>query len=419
MKLDLTTLPSGLRVVTACLPGFQSASTAVFVRAGSRCETEANGGIAHFLEHMAFKGTAKRSALQIAREVEELGSYINAYTGTEVTAYYVNGLGRNVAQSVAILGDVLTNSAFDPKEIEVEKGVILQEINRHLDNPMSVAFDGFGLTAFPEQALGRPILGKAEFIQTVNRDHFVEFVGQNYHASNMVVVGTGAVQHEDFVSMVAEHFAGLATGQAPAWEPAVYHGGIHRETTRPFEQVTVLLGFPSVAECDARFWRHNLLADVLGGGMSSPLFQEVREKRGLVYSTHAWSDHATDHGLLIIEAGTTTAHVDECIKVACEEIAKLTRHVEERDLSRAKNSALVGLATRKEKPFALAESLATGLFQHGTLRAPEERMAEVEAVTLDEIRSAAEEIIASTPTISLVGPAPDTDYLGMVKSILG
>jgi predicted Zn-dependent peptidase len=411
MNINMSTIPGGLRILTAPIPGFQSASVAVFVRAGSRSENETNGGIAHFHEHMAFKGTASRSALQIAREIEELGSHINAYTGQDMTAYYVNGLGRNVPQAIAILGDVLTDSVLDPKEIGVEKGVILQEIKRHFDDPTSVALDELGITAYPDQAIGRPILGTPDFIRSVERHHFTDFVGANYRAPNIVIVGTGAVQHDEFVARAADAFAALPTGAAPAWAPATYRGGLSRDTSRPFEQVTAMIGFQSVPVTDSRAIAHMVLAELLGGGMSSPLFQEIREKRGLAYATGAWSDHGSDNGMMIIHAGTTSEHVREVFDVAASELAQAARAIEPSDLLRAKNTLLVRYATRKEKPFALAGHLAVNLFEHGRLIAPEDTMAAVEAVTEDDIRAAADFVTGSLPTVVLVGPSPDDDYL--------
>ncbi|MEJ1977338.1 MAG: pitrilysin family protein [Acetobacteraceae bacterium] len=203
MNIEFSVLPNGLRVVSVKLPGFDSAAVAAFVKAGARNETAANNGIAHFLEHMAFKGTESRSALQLSAEIETLGSNINAYTSHDTTCYFVTGLKDTIAQSVAILGDVLCASTYDPADIAVEKGVILQEIRRSADNPSHVAYDGYGLTAYPDQSLGRPILGRPDFIESVTREHFTAFVAENYFGANMVVVGTGDFEHQAFVDLVA------------------------------------------------------------------------------------------------------------------------------------------------------------------------------------------------------------------------
>ncbi len=419
MDIEQSTLPNGLRVVSARLPGFDSAAVGAFIDAGARNETAANNGIAHFLEHMAFKGTARRTALQIGAEIEVLGSNINAYTSHERTAYFVTGLKGTIGQSVAILGDVLTASTFAPDDIAVERGVILQEIRRSADNPTHLAYDGYGVTAYPDQAVGRPILGRAAFIEEATREHFTDFVAQHYVAENMVVVGTGDFAHADFVDMVAEHFAALPSRPRPAApSPARYVGGAVRNTERDFEQVTILLGLQSVPETDPAVWAHKLFGRALGGGMSSPLFQEVREKRGLVYSVHAGSDHGRDTGDFVVSAGTTAKHVEELLDVACGEITKATVGVAEADLRRAKNTLLVRLATAKEKPFTLAQAIAGSLFDHGRVRPPEETMCLVEAVTLDDVRDAAAAVARTHPTVSLVGPVPDIDYQARVRAAL-
>ncbi len=420
MNIEQTVLPNGLRVVSVNLPGFDSAAVAAFVKAGARNETEANNGVAHFLEHMAFKGTRSRSALQIGAEIEVLGSNINAFTSHEMTCYFVTGLKGTIGQSVAIIGDVLCNSVYEDKDIAVEKGVILQEIKRATDSPTSVAYDGYGLIAYPGQSIGRPILGRAEGIEAMTRDHFTGFVADNYFGENMVVVGTGDFSHEAFVGMVAVHFEHLPSRSAPVQvTPARYEGGAVRNTERDFEQVTILLGLQSVPETDPSVYAHKVLARALGGGMSSPLFQEVREKRGLVYSVGAFSDHGVDHGELVLTAGTTAKHVDELLTVACGELTKVTQTVTEADMTRAKNGLLVRLATAKEKPFSLAQGIAGSLFEHGEIHTPEYAMRKVEAVTMDDVTAAARRVVASNPTISLVGPVPDMDYHGKVRAALG
>ena len=420
MNIEFSVLPNGLRVISVNLPGFDSAATAVFVKAGARNETAVNNGIAHFLEHMAFKGTASRSALQISAEIETLGSNINAYTSHDTTCYFVTGLKDTISQSVAILGDVLCASTFDPADIAIEKSVILQEIRRSADNPSHVAYDGYGLTAYPNQALGRPILGRPDFIESVTRDHFVQFVADHYSAETMVVVGAGDFTHAAFVDLVARHFEALpGKSKASAPEPARYVGGAVRSTAKEFEQVTVLLGLQSVAETDPAVHAHKLLARALGGGMSSPLFQEVREKRGLVYSVHASSDHGVDHGDLIVSAGTTAKHVEELLAVTCGELMKATAQIAETDLTRAKNTQLVRLATAKEKPFSLAQGIAGRLFAYGAIISPEQAMQAVAAVTMEDVRAAAQAVVATAPTISLVGPAPDIDYHATVRAALG
>ena len=420
MNIEQTTLPSGLRVVTANLPGFDSAAVAAFVDTGSRNEGAAENGIAHFLEHMAFKGTTGRSALDIAREIETLGSNINAYTSQGITAYFVTGLGVNIEKSVAIIGDVLTASVFNEAEIATEKGVILQEISRSHDSPNSLAYNSFGPTAYPDQALGRSILGQPEFIRAVTRDNFTSFVERFYVASNMIVVGTGDIGHAAFVAMVAQYFAALPSGRdAPPEQAARWGGGYTPAPAGKFEQVTALIGWDSVAEVDTRVHAHRMLTSAIGGGMSSPLFQEVREKRGLVYAVSGSHDSGQDYGEFLLYAGTTPDKLDEVVRVACGVFQNAARSVGSDDLERARNRELVAYATIKEKPFSLARYLASTLFEHGRIIEPDESKRLIEAVTMADLGDAAAMIFASHPTVALVGPVPETDYLGLIAAELG
>jgi predicted Zn-dependent peptidase len=420
MDIQFTTLPTGLRVITANLPGFDSAAVAAFIDTGSRNETAAENGIAHFLEHMAFKGTKTRSSLDIAREIEMLGSNINAYTSQGTTAYFVTGLAANIEKAVAIIGDVLTASTFEEAEIATEKGVILQEISRSYDSPNSMAYKSFALTAYPDQALGRPILGEPDFIKSVTRDNFTSFVGRYYTAQNMIVVGTGAIDHTEFAQMVERYFAALpSSNQAPPEIPAAWGGGFKRTTSAKFEQVTALIGWDSVAETDKRVYAHRMLAASIGGGMSSPLFQEVREKRGLVYAVSGSHDSGPDFGEFLLYAGTTPDKLDEVIKVSCGVFMQAAQAIGEDDLTRARNAELTGYATIKEKPFSLARYLAANMFDHGRIVTPDEEKRAVEAVAKADLIAAAEMIFKTSPAVALVGPVPDTDYLALIQAELG
>jgi predicted Zn-dependent peptidase len=419
MKTNMTTLPNGLRVITARLPGFDSASVAAFIDAGSRNENPKENGIAHFLEHLAFKSTSTRSALQIASEVENLGSNINAYTSNDVTAYYVNGLGINIANSVEIIGDVLCNSLYAEDDIETERGVILQEISRSLDNPGHVAYDGYGITAFPDQALGRTILGPPDFIKTATRENFTSFVGRCYTADNMLVVGVGDFDHNDFVEMVAEHFTKIPMGTKLTQEKALWGGGYSQAISSKFEQVTALIGWDSVAETDPTIYAHRMLAWAIGSGMSSPLFQEVREKRGLVYTVNGSHDSGPDYGQFMLYAGTTPDKLDEVIKVSCDVFMNAATSITDNDMLRARNMALVGYSTIKERPFSLARYLASNVFDHGKIITPDEEKINFSMVTKNDLLEAAAMIFKTKPTVSLVGPVPENDYMGMVKSAMG
>jgi predicted Zn-dependent peptidase len=420
VDISQTTLPGGLTVASARLPEFETAAVVVVVRAGARDEAKANNGVAHFLEHMAFKGTQDRSALDISVEIECLGASINAFTSHEMTAYHINGLKDSVADAVAILGDVLTGSRFADEDVALERSVIAQEIARSGDDPHALCIQGFIGTAFPGQALGRPVLGDPAFVAAATRDDLLAFVGRNYVAGNMVVVATGDVDHAWLLDLVGRHFAAVPAGPPPAGRQAPdYGGGFHRAERTDFKQVNLVLGFNSVSMDAPDAFAHKMAAMALGGGMSSPLFQEVRQKRGLVYGVGAGSMHGSDHGLVLIQAGATPENLAACLELACAEALRMTGRIEERDFLRARNKLLAELAAVKERPFQLALYLAGQFFRRGQATGPQVDLDAVRAVGVDDLKRAAAVIFAGAPTLSMAGPVGETDYLGIVTSVLG
>ena len=419
MRIEQTTLPSGLTVISGTLPDFESASLMVVVNAGARDEIEARNGVAHFLEHMAFKGTTTRSAFDIAVQIECLGADINAFTSREVTAYYIDGPRDVMAEALTILGDVLTASRFDPADIDLERGVIAQEIARRNDNPGALCGEGLYATAYPDHPMGRTILGNPDFVATAARDDLLAFIGQHYLTGRMVVVATGNIEHAWLVDAVVKSFATLpqgATGKERV--KPVYAGGQHLYFRKDFSQVNMALAFPSVALDAPTQIAHQLLAGALGEGMSSPLFQEVREKRGLVYGVGAFSSHGDDSGLFGISAGMTPGNLTAVLETACIEARRCRDVIGDRDFMRARNMFLAQLASVKERPFPLARYLAGQFFRHGVARGPEGDIARIRAVAIDELRDAARDVFRGAPTLSLVGPMPEADYLATVTAAL-
>jgi len=419
MHIEQTTLPTGLTVVSAALPDFESAAILVVVRAGSRDEAPHQSGVAHFLEHMAFKGTTTRSALDIAVEIECLGANINAFTSQEMTAYHITGLKHAVPDAMAILGDVLTRSRFDPADVALESSVISQEIARKNDDPGALCGEGFIATAYPDQPMGRPVLGDPAFVAAATRDDLIGFVARHYATARMVVVATGAIEHQFLLDLATRHFeaipAGLGTG---ARTPPTYRGGLHRTHRTDFKQVNLALGFPSVAVDAPGYLAHKMLSLALGHGMSSPLFQEVRQKRGLVYGVGAGSSHGSDSGLLAIQAGMTPENLDTFLQVACAEVMRTTNEIAPLDFTRARNLLLSELASVKERPFQLGMYLAGQFFRHGTATGPDIDLAAVREVRIEDLTHAAAQIFAAPPTLSLVGPLDDTDHLAVVTAAL-
>lgn len=292
----VTTLSNGLRVATDHMPHVETATVGVWVDAGTRHESAEINGISHLLEHMAFKGTTRRSAQQIAEEVEAVGGYMNAYTSRESTVYYLRVLKDDVALAVDILADILQHSTFDEEELERERSVVIQEILSADDAPDEIVFDHLQETAFPDQGLGRSVLGPVETVRAIPRATIADYMRHHYTASRMVLVAAGNVDHDRIVALAEQAFCEVETDNERASDPADYRGGDFRRP-RELGQVHLTLGFPGVSYADPDYPAVNVLATLLGGGMSSRLFQEVREKRGLAYSVFAFANPYADGGL--------------------------------------------------------------------------------------------------------------------------
>lgn len=310
-SINLTRLPSGLTVVTEHMDHTQTVSFGAYVAVGTRHETAEENGVSHFLEHMAFKGTTNRSALRIAEEIENVGGYINAYTAREHTAFYVKLLKENLDLGIDIIGDILTHSLLDPTEFERERDVILQEIGQAEDTPDDIVFDHFQNTAFPSQPMGRPILGTEDLIRTMHREKLLQYMAKHYTPHNIVISAAGYLNHDAVVKKVQTAFSDLKTSPPLTTSPACYRGGEFRQV-KDLDQVHILLGFPSIDYNHADYYSALLLSTLLGGGMSSRLFQEIREKRGLVYSVYAFNTSFKDSGVFGIYAGTGE---QECVEL--------------------------------------------------------------------------------------------------------
>ena len=414
MTVEVTTLPSGLRVATETMERVETVSIGAYVSAGTRNETTAENGASHFLEHMAFKGTARRSAAAIAEEVENVGGHINAYTAREQTAYYVKLLKEDLALGADIIGDILTNSTFMPDELERERGVILQEIGQANDTPDDIVFDHFQLTAFPDQPMGRPTLGTEPGIKGMSRDQLTGYMRTHYAASNTVVAAAGNLRHAEVVDLVRQHFAGLPTHAAPHFEPGRYHGGEFRET-RDLDQVHIVLGFPSVPFRDPDYYAALLLSTLLGGGMSSRLFQEIREKRGLVYSIYSFASPFIDGGLFGIYAGTGEDEAKELVPVTLEELRKVQRGVTDAELSRARAQVKSSLLMSLESTGSRTEQIARQMQIHGRVLETSESVARLNAVDAAQICRVAARIFRGAPTLAAMGPA---DHVPSLPAII-
>ena len=411
--VQVTKLPSGLLVVTETMDRVETVSFGAYVATGTRHETEAENGASHFLEHMAFKGTARRTAAGIAEEVENVGGHINAYTAREQTAYYVKLLKEDLALGADIIGDILTHSTFAPEELERERGVILQEIGQANDTPDDIIFDHFQETAFPSQPMGRPTLGTEDGIKAIERGQLTQYMHRHYAAGNSVVAAAGNLRHETVVELVRTHFADLPAEMPPAYQASAYKGGEFRED-RDLDQVHIVLGFPSVPYGDADYYPALLLSTLLGGGMSSRLFQEIREKRGLVYSIYSFNSPFLDSGLFGIYAGTGEDEAKELMPVTLEELRKVQTEVSADELQRARAQVKSSLLMSLESTGSRCEQLARQLQVFGRIIPTAETVAKVAAVDIESVQRVARRIFRGVPTLAAVGPAEHVPGLGSI-----
>lgn len=403
MATQVSTLASGLRVVTDTIPHVETAALGVWVNIGTRHEKAEVNGIAHMLEHMAFKGTKTRTARDIAEQIEAVGGYLNAATSREMTAYYARVLKGDVPLALDILSDILQNSIFDAEELERERAVIIQEINQANDTPDDIIFDYFQETAFPCQAMGHPILGTVEVVRGITRDTLLSYMQDHYMASRMVLSAAGCINHDQIVSMAETCFSDLKSDSSISFEPAIYKGGDFRHK-RDLEQVHILMGFEGIPVDHKDYYAGSVLATLLGGGMSSRLFQEIREKRGLAYSIYAFKASYKDTGLFGIYAGAGSEQVKEMIPVICDEINKVTGSIDECEVERAKSQLKAGLLMGLESTSNRCEQLAQHILFHGRLLSPKEITDSIEAVNIEDLNRLARTIFSSKPTLTSMGP---------------
>jgi predicted Zn-dependent peptidase len=398
-----TRLDNGVQVISDPMSTVESVSLGAWFGVGARNEAPEVNGVAHFLEHMAFKGTERRGPSDIAEEIEAVGGHLNAYTSREQTAYYAKVLKQDVGLAVDILGDILQNSTFQEDEISRERTVILQEIGQAADTPDDIIFDLFQETAYPDQALGRPVLGRSEVVSKMPRDAIVDFVGANYGGGQMIFSAAGNVDHDALVASVGASFGGLPTRTPVTVQPARYAGGEVREE-RDLEQVHLVLGFPGVNFHDPDFHAQQVFSMLLGGGMSSRLFQEIREKRGLVYSIYSFTSAYQDSGLLGIYAGTGEDQVAELVPVVCDELAKLTDADLEAEVIRSRTQLKSGLLMSRETTSSRCEQVAQHMLVYGRVMPVDEIVAKVDAVDADAVRRVARRLLETKPTVTAIGP---------------
>ncbi len=401
--IKITTLKNGARVVTEKLSHVDTVSLGTWVGVGSRFETESENGISHFLEHMAFKGTTTRSALDIALAIENVGGYMNAFTGKDMTGYYVRLLKEDMDTGLDIISDIFQHASMDKKELDTEKGVIIQEINMYKDQPEAVVEENFEKTAYPNQPFGRSIGGKEEIIRDMTSQKMLEYMHRQYTSDRVIISASGAVDHDAFVEKCERLYGDLNTHAGKAAEPAHYVGGFSYEKTA-HEQVNLLLGFEGVPYGAQNYWTMKVLAVILGGGMTSRLFQEIREKRGLVYTVHASSESDADTGMFSIYAGTGEKQVAELMPVLCDEIKKFSATLTQTEIDRAKTQIKARLVMQDENPSSHADKNARMMLHFGRVMSAKEILSEIKKVSMADLSECAENLFRQRPTVAGLGP---------------
>tara|TARA_Y100000590_G_scaffold451524_1_gene593047 strand:+ start:3603 stop:4856 length:1254 start_codon:yes stop_codon:yes gene_type:complete len=410
-------LDNGLRVVTHFMPAFESVTFGVWNSVGCRDEYEEINGTAHFLEHMAFKGTKTKTALEIMEKVESVGGYINAYTSEEITAYWVKMLADDLHIGIDIISDILQNSTFEPKELERERGVILQEIGMYLDTPAHMVGDYWLKTAFPDQPLGRLILGKKEIIKSIKRDKIINFMQSNYHPSKMVVSAAGKIDHNEFVDIITKSMNNLPKGDLNNRVKANYTGGEYREK-KELEQIHLILGFEGLDYYNDDYEALRVYSALMGAGGSSRLFQEIREKRGLVYSIYADIDSFSDCGTFQIVAGTGKKEIKELLPVLCDELLNSPKNIKEIEIEKSKAQLKSSTLMSQESTMNNATVGAYQLLRYDKLIDINQRIKKIDDVSKSSIERIAKKILSSNPTISSIGPINELENLDKIKTRL-
>ena len=403
-------LRSGLRVVSEAMPAVRSATIGVWVGTGARDESPRLSGASHFLEHLLFKGTPTRSAMEISSAMDAVGGEFNAFTAREYTCFHARVLDADLPLAVDVLGDMTTSSVLRAADVEAEREVILDELAMHDDDPEDVVASLFAATAWGDGPLGRAVGGRADTVAGLSRDQVSRFYRRHYRPDNMVVSVAGNVDHEDVVRLVSKAFAFRDTGEVSPRPPRPSTPFQHaragsRRLSRPFEQVNAVLGFDGISRGDERRFALGALATVLGGGSSSRLFQEVRERRGLAYSVYAYPLHTADSGALCVGLGCLPEKLDPVLEVVREVLGSLRSDgITPEELARGKGQVRGGLVLGLEDSASRMARLGRADLLHGELRSVDETLDRINAVTLDEVHALAGEVLARPEVLAVVGP---------------
>ncbi len=407
MTIQLTTLPNGLRIVTDHASGMDSLALGVWVGVGTRHENLSENGIAHMLEHMMFKGTPSRTSKQISDQIEDAGGHFNAYTGRETTAYYIRILRDHLDLSLDVLSDMIQNSIFPEDEIERERAVILQEIKMYEDNPDDLVFEYTQKSAFPDQALGSSGLGTPDIVSKISRLDLKNYIGLHYAPNRIVISCAGDIDHDEFVKKIARVFSNLPAnnleGQDPGYKAARYapsHSLLQKDT----EQAHIVLAFEGLSRLDPRYPTQRILSNILGGGTSSRLWQEIREKHGLVYTIQSFQDSYQDSGLFGVYAGTGPEELEKLVPLAIEQIRSMCDHVTDQELARAKTQITSSTRMGREKMMTRADQQGRYVLNHGIPFEVMPYVDKINSVSAKNVIDLAKDIFSRKLLVSAVGP---------------
>ncbi|MBY0533753.1 MAG: insulinase family protein [Rickettsiaceae bacterium] len=399
---------NGINVVTYSMEHVNSVTINVIVKVGSRYESEQESGISHFLEHMAFKGTSNRTATEIAIEFDTIGGHFNAYTSRENTVYYTKVLSQHTKQAMAILADILQNSVFSSDEITKEFNVISQEIAEVKDNPDDLVYEKFYKLAYPNQPLGRSILGTVENIAKFDKPAFTSYMSKHYTANNIVISIAGKINHDDAVHLVEQLFSSFSESEKRSCMTAQYKGGIEI-IEKDLEQTTIALGFEGLSYSNIEtFYHAQILSIIFGGGLSSRLFQKIREELGLAYSIGSWLNSYSDSGIFSIHAATDHSNVESVLDNINNEIDKIRINISEEELIRAKSQIESNIYMAEERPEYKSEEIGKNFSIFGKYFTVKEVMKIINSTQNNDLVKSAEKIFSSQPTLSIIG-SPSSD----------